>query len=560
MENLQNSLNEDSGPGIGLINGLLSLNPFGKTAKIVKLMKEANSLKLQSIQEKGAFYKKVQQAMEKYFVAQKISEIEQKKIKEEYQEVLKKNLSSYAQDLDLPEKDVADLVDEIFKKDDKVKGLLLGSTLEKVPDVKRYEEALSEKIVALEKKSNALVAQARDLATDGKDTVRSRKLYSILYNWLDLNAANEAIKMADAKQKSAIQANINRIKSNQNTILTDYKKTDLKSDNDKKDLNKDNNSVNKKEIDKDSKSKNIDFDYKKYESNIGLSESQISTIKKNTEIANKTADKDLADATDLRDRYERLVDNVINGSAKGLLVYGEGGLGKSFTVEKALKDGNLEQDKDYYTIKAAASPIQVFKKMQQYKDKLIVFDDCDSLWNTEEGRNLLKGALDSREVRRLTWAKTLPKEFRDENLSDKFDFTGKIIFLSNKTQKFFESSSDTSAILTRIPVLDFTFNPNQTRVMVLKLLNGNKINWKDYGVNNESVTEEDRKYIEDIINQVYGLYGDKITKGVSVRPIGVAIQTLKDSQRAINSGKQISPESLRKEVFNVITKNMTIED
>ena len=74
-----------------------------------------------------------------------------------------------------------------------------------------------------------------------------------------------------------------------------------------------------------------------------------------------------------------------------------------------------------------------------------MFDDCDSAFDTQEGRNLFKNATDTKKIRKVSWAKVSevyfdPKDLDDEEIEEKvangyfpkyFNFEGKIIFISN---------------------------------------------------------------------------------------------------------------------------------
>jgi hypothetical protein len=84
--------------------------------------------------------------------------------------------------------------------------------------------------------------------------------------------------------------------------------------------------------------------------------------------------------------------------------------------------------------------------------KLIIFDDCDSVLEDKVALNILKSALDSYEKRTITW---MAKMNRNDEYPQQFDFTGRIIFISNKSK---ESMND--AILSRSLTVDLTMTPN----------------------------------------------------------------------------------------------------
>ena len=119
-----------------------------------------------------------------------------------------------------------------------------------------------------------------------------------------------------------------------------------------------------------------------------------------------------------------LLDDII----VSLLVTGEGGLGKTFTVNEQLKNKGLEEDIDYVIIKGYATPKALYATLYENLDKLVIFDDCDSVLRDPISLNILKGALDSYDKRTISW---LSKGFIDDGLPSSFEFKGKVIFISN---------------------------------------------------------------------------------------------------------------------------------
>lgn len=90
---------------------------------------------------------------------------------------------------------------------------------------------------------------------------------------------------------------------------------------------------------------------------------------------------------------------------KSLLITGRAGTGKTFNVEKALEEVGLRPDKDYYKLTGALSTVELYKRLFDFRDQLIVFDDADAVFSTEDSRNILKGALDSKEHRVIGYNK-----------------------------------------------------------------------------------------------------------------------------------------------------------
>ena len=136
------------------------------------------------------------------------------------------------------------------------------------------------------------------------------------------------------------------------------------------------------------------------------------------------------------DLLEKAVTNVATGSIISVIISGPGGLGKTHTVLATLNKLGLEMGKDYKLITGYASPRGLYETLFNHNGQLIVFDDCDSVLNDRIGVGLLKGALDSYNVRSISWVvKLAPDKSRlpeELQIPDSFQFTGRVIFITNR--------------------------------------------------------------------------------------------------------------------------------
>ena len=127
---------------------------------------------------------------------------------------------------------------------------------------------------------------------------------------------------------------------------------------------------------------------------------------------------------------EKFTNMVLDGITKSIIITGEGGLGKTYTVLEQLKNRNLVEDEDYVIVKGYSTPKALYATLYENRHGLIVFDDCDSVLKDPNSLNILKGALDSYDTRKVSW---LSKGFIDDDLPSSFEFNGQIIFISNMT-------------------------------------------------------------------------------------------------------------------------------
>lgn len=197
------------------------------------------------------------------------------------------------------------------------------------------------------------------------------------------------------------------------------------------------------------------------------SASSVATIKSRNGIktsAVATLDPDVLDEEPLEVaekriavRYsalERMTDRLAKGEIPSLIVSGPPGLGKSFTMRKAIED-NVETDVEFdmtkkdrealaqmlgddgkayrYTdwIGGGVSTIGLYKALWNCSQGgILVLDDADEIFRDEVSLNLLKVALDSGRQRIVSWRRE-SNWLKDDEIPDRFDFQGHVCFITN---------------------------------------------------------------------------------------------------------------------------------
>lgn len=156
----------------------------------------------------------------------------------------------------------------------------------------------------------------------------------------------------------------------------------------------------------------------------------------------------------INQRFEflnNLTSMVIDGVTPSLIVTGEGGLGKTHSVTQAIKNTDMT-DSDYVFFKGYSTARGLYNTLFDNNGKLIIFDDCDSVLEDKVALNILKSALDSYETRTISW---MAKMNKNDVYPQQFNFTGRIIFISNKSKEDMNE-----AILSRSLTVDLTMTPN----------------------------------------------------------------------------------------------------
>ena len=146
-----------------------------------------------------------------------------------------------------------------------------------------------------------------------------------------------------------------------------------------------------------------------------------------------------------------LTQMVVSGITPSLIVTGEGGLGKTHSVTQTIKANDVEED-CYIFLKGYSTARGLYNTLYDNNGKLIIFDDCDSVLEDKVAINILKSALDSYERRTISW---MAKMNKSDEYPQQFDFTGRIIFISNKSKEKIDE-----AIRTRSLTVDLTMTPD----------------------------------------------------------------------------------------------------
>jgi hypothetical protein len=183
----------------------------------------------------------------------------------------------------------------------------------------------------------------------------------------------------------------------------------------------------------------------------------------------KVAKSEMFNINERFEFVENLVQMIASGLQPSAVITGEGGLGKTYTVNKtliasglkdlselgALEEGSVvRRTKAFVSIKGYSTPKGLYRTLYENKDSVIVFDDCDSILKDPVALNLLKSALDSYGKRIISW---MAEGFgRDDDLPRSFEFKGRVIFISNLGQDKIDQ-----AIRSRSMMVDLTMNEDQ---------------------------------------------------------------------------------------------------
>ena len=219
---------------------------------------------------------------------------------------------------------------------------------------------------------------------------------------------------------------------------------------------------------------------------LGVSYGQILKVKKGIKVKEDRspveqenemtlADKVLWMEETMEDVYE-ITRRVAAGAFNSLFISGRAGTGKTFSVERAMHDEGMDEGEDWIKVSGSVSTIMMYKALYDYRSKTLVFDDADAVFSNEDGRNILKAALDTKKIRKISYMKKLgmlydPVDYRDNPegefnalesglIPNQFEFAGRVIFISNLPK---DKADPDGAIRSRSILIDV--NPDDATLM-----------------------------------------------------------------------------------------------
>lgn len=198
----------------------------------------------------------------------------------------------------------------------------------------------------------------------------------------------------------------------------------------------------------------------------------------------------------ISERFEVLEDitnSVITGVSRALIVSGPAGLGKSFTVEKVMRDWDPDEERHTF-IKGYVKATGLYKLLYQYRHtgNVIVFDDADSVFLDDVALNLLKAVADTTERRRVSWLSeaTLIDADSADVIPRSFDFNGSIVFITNldfdaQIDRGSKLAPHLQAMMSRSHYVDLTMKTRQDYIVrirqVVKQGLLSDLNWLEAG-------------------------------------------------------------------------------
>ena len=200
----------------------------------------------------------------------------------------------------------------------------------------------------------------------------------------------------------------------------------------------------------------------------------------NVELAPVVTETDEEAMDRIKTRFNILDDMAkatIAGDIRAMIVSGPPGVGKSYGVEQQMEKASLfdqltNSRTRYEVVKGAMTALGLYAVLYKYSDakNVLVFDDCDSVFQDDLALNILKAALDSGKSRRICWNSDSSLLSR-EGIPNSFEFKGSCIFITNLKFENIKSKKlqdHLEALQSRCHFLNLTIDNDRDKMLRIK--------------------------------------------------------------------------------------------
>ena len=152
-------------------------------------------------------------------------------------------------------------------------------------------------------------------------------------------------------------------------------------------------------------------------------------------------------------KFSKMIATMTEGVAQDnwhLVLMGEAGQGKTQTVVDTLRSKKIKWD----GIKGTTSAIGIYKEFYKWKDyDVVLIDDCDAIYEVAEATEILKAAMDSKAVRKVSWSKQ-NSNLQALGIPSSFIMKARVILVTNKDLEAVPGKRMSKAQRLMKPVMD----------------------------------------------------------------------------------------------------------
>lgn len=161
-----------------------------------------------------------------------------------------------------------------------------------------------------------------------------------------------------------------------------------------------------------------------------------------------------------------MTNGIINGNIRSLIISGAAGIGKTYSLDKALQKAHDNEFIEYKSINGKISGIGLYEQLWNNRgaNSVLLIDDVD-VFSDMDILNLLKAALDTGEKRKVCWS-TASTYLDEKGIDKEFEFEGTIVFITNvdvdrELERGTKLAPHLQALVSRSVYLDLGVHTNE---------------------------------------------------------------------------------------------------
>lgn len=187
-------------------------------------------------------------------------------------------------------------------------------------------------------------------------------------------------------------------------------------------------------------------------------------------------------AREVQDTFDGIYAQVTNfvqnslSAINGLIISGDAGTGKTYTVKRALRDTNHQKNVEYIKGgKITAASLYVKLYLNRGKHRIVILDDCDIIHHAEKRQiiPMLLGAAELGQNREVSWETARKNPLMEEHdVPHQFTFEGSIIWITNDRKDDIGKSIKQwrNAIFSRFNFAECNFTDEQKFMYTMHLV------------------------------------------------------------------------------------------
>ncbi|APD20480.1 hypothetical protein KNT59_gp124 [Klebsiella phage KPV15] len=201
-----------------------------------------------------------------------------------------------------------------------------------------------------------------------------------------------------------------------------------------------------------------------------------------------------------------MTNGLIHGNIRSLIISGAAGIGKTYSLDKALQHAHDTNAIDYKSVNGKISGIGLYCRLWESREanSVLLIDDVD-VFSDMDILNLLKAALDSGEKRKVCWS-TASSFLEDKGIPNEFEFEGTVVFITNvdidrELERGSKLAPHLQALVSRSVYLDLGVHTNEEIMVRVQDVIMTTSMLQNRGLRNSEVIEV-LEFMKDNVNRL----------------------------------------------------------